>query len=70
MNRKVALGVAAMLQEKLEWDQGEDKLEELAQFVMDNADENLGLEENLRNLIELHQKQALKARRETAMKML
>lgn len=69
MNWKVALGVAAMLQEQLEWDQGEDKLEELAQFVMDNADESLGLDENLRNLIELHQKLALKAHRESSMKM-
>lgn len=58
MNWKVALGVAAMLQEHLEWDQGEDKLEDLAKFVMDNADESLGLDENLHNLAELHQKQA------------
>ena len=47
-----------MLQEHLEWDQGEDKLEDLAKFVMDNADESLGLDENLHNLAELHQKQA------------
>ena len=47
-----------MLQEHLERDQGEDKLEELAQFVMDNADESLGLDENLHNLAELHKKQA------------
>lgn len=69
MNRKVAAGIAAMLQEHLEWDQGNDKLEELTQFVLDNADENLGLDENLRNLIELHQKQALKAHRDFAMDM-
>lgn len=69
MNWEVALGIASMLQEKLEWDQGEEKRQELAQFVMDNTDENLGLEDNLRSLIELHQKQALKAHGETAMKM-
>ena len=69
MNWNVALGVAAMLQEQLEWDQGKDKLKELAQFVMDNSDDNLGLDENMRNLIQLHQKQALKAHREAAMKM-
>lgn len=60
MNWKVALGVAAMLQEHLDWTQEKDKLEDLAQFVMDNADESLGLDENLHNLAELHQKQALK----------
>lgn len=64
MNRKVAAGTAAMLQERLEWDQEKDKLEDLAQFVMDNADENLGLDENLLNLAELYQKQALKAHRD------
>lgn len=69
MNRKVAAGIAAMLQEHLEWDQGIDKLEELTQFVLDNADENLGLDENLFNLAELYQKQALKAHRDFAMDM-
>lgn len=49
-----------MLQEHLDWTQEKDKLEDLAQFVMDNADESLGLDENLHNLAELHQKQALK----------
>lgn len=69
MNRKVAAGIAAMLQERLEWDQGNDKLEELTQFVLDNADENLGLDENLFNLAELYQKQTLKAHRDFAMDM-
>lgn len=58
-----------MLQEHLEWEQGIDKLEELTQFVLDNADENLGLGENLFNLAELYRKQALKAHRDFAMDM-
>lgn len=61
MNRKVAAGIASMLQEHLEWNQGNDTLEELTQFVLDNADEALGLDENLHNLVALHQKQAPKA---------
>ena len=69
MNRKVAARIAAMLQERLEWNQGNDKLEELTQFVLDNADENLGLDENLLNLAERYQKQALKALRDFAMDM-
>ena len=69
MNWKVALGVAAMLQEHLDRTQEKDKLEALAQFVIENANENLGLDENLHNLAELHQKQALKARRDFAMDM-
>ena len=67
MNWRVALGVAAMLQEHLDRTQEKDKLEDLAQFVMENADENLGLDENLHNLAELHKKQALKARRDSPM---
>ena len=56
MNWNVALGVASMLQEHLDRTQEKDKLEDLAQFVMENADENLGLDENLHNLAELHKK--------------
>lgn len=69
MNWKVALGVAAMLQERLGLDQEKNKMEDLAQFVMDNADESLGLDENLHNLAELHQKQTLNAHRDLAADM-
>ena len=58
-----------MLQEHLDRTQEKDKLEDLAQFVIENANENLGVDENLHNLAELHQKQALKARRDFAMDM-
>lgn len=66
MNWKVAFGVAAMLLDNLKWDQEKDKLENLAQLVMDNADESLGLDENLHNLAELHRKQGVKPQRDAA----
>ena len=69
MNRKVAAGIASMMQKHLERNPGSDTLEELTQFVLDNADENLGLDENLHNLVALHQKQAPKAHRDFTMEM-
>ena len=70
MNHEAATVLALMLQKQLTWDQSQEKLEELTQFVLDNVDDNLNLNENMAALIELHQKQAHKEATAMGMQMM
>ena len=70
MNHEAATVLALMLQKQLTWDQSQEKLEELTQFVLDNVDDNLNLNENMATLIELHQKKAHKEATAMGMQMM
>lgn len=57
--------LAKSIQEKMDWDQSERKLDEIVQFVSENYDLSLSTEDNVNRIINLYQQQGVSERIKT-----
>lgn len=62
MREGLALKIAESLQGLIEWDQSEEKLHEMEQFIKDNYDDSISAAENVANIVELYSKKNRSAR--------
>ena len=65
MEASLIYTLAKSIQEKMDWDQSERKLDEIVQFVSENYDLSLSTEDNVNRIINLYQKQGVSERIKT-----